>query len=162
MTSPTTTGGTIPWMSPELLYPENFGLKKSHLTKESDCYALGMVIYEVLSGQAPFVPRRDPEVVYMVLGGERPKRPEGDEGKLFTDQIWEVLQLCWKHQPSDRPNAKAILRGLEGNLHPLRPPFADGCGETDTDDQSYETAGGSGMFPPFSLQAPSSIVLALW
>jgi len=147
MTSPTTTGGTIPWMSPELLYPENFGLKKSHLTKESDCYALGMVIYEVLTGKAPFSPRRDPEVVYMVLGGERPKRPEGDEGKLFTDGIWEVLQSCWKNQPSERPSAKAILWCLEGNSLLSRPP--DGCPDTDTDDQSYDTGSGSGTFSPF-------------
>ena len=39
-------GGTLRWMSPELLDPANFG-SKGHLTPESDCYALGMVIYEV-------------------------------------------------------------------------------------------------------------------
>src|ERR1700753_4170970 len=48
------TGGTTRWMSPELLYPEQFHRKDSRPTKESDRYALGMVIYEVLSGQAPF------------------------------------------------------------------------------------------------------------
>ena len=47
-------GGTPQWMSPELLDPGKFGLKDGCPTKESDCYALGMVIYEVLSGQAPF------------------------------------------------------------------------------------------------------------
>ena len=39
--------GTYRWMSPELFYPGDFGLPKFHLTKESDCYAFGMVIYEV-------------------------------------------------------------------------------------------------------------------
>jgi len=34
-------------MSPELFYPNEFGLSKFKLTKESDCYAFGMVIYEV-------------------------------------------------------------------------------------------------------------------
>jgi hypothetical protein len=37
-------------MSPELLYPENFGIPQSEgdrPTRQSDCYALGMVIYEV-------------------------------------------------------------------------------------------------------------------
>jgi len=148
--STTTSSGTIPWMSPELLHPEKFGLKKSHLTKESDCYALGMVIYEVLSGQAPFAIWRDPEVVYMVLGGERPKRPEGDEGKLFTDEIWEVLESCWKNQPGDRPSARAILRGLEEDSSPLRlSSDTDGSMETDTDDQSNDTGSRSGMFSPF-------------
>ena len=43
-------GGTYQWMSPELINPESCGLKKIRPTKESDCYALGMVVYEVLSG----------------------------------------------------------------------------------------------------------------
>jgi len=37
-------------MSPELLDPERFGMPESENnrpTKQSDCYALGMVIYEV-------------------------------------------------------------------------------------------------------------------
>jgi len=45
-----TGGGTRRWMSPELLYPERFGLPESEgnrPTRQSDCYALGMVIYEV-------------------------------------------------------------------------------------------------------------------
>lgn len=41
------THGTYRWMSPELFYPNDFGLDKFQVTKESDCYAFGMVIYEV-------------------------------------------------------------------------------------------------------------------
>jgi len=46
-----THGGTHRWMSSELFLPQEFGPKKSCPTKSSDCYALGMVIYEVLSGR---------------------------------------------------------------------------------------------------------------
>jgi serine/threonine protein kinase len=45
-----TAGGTRRWMSPELLNPEMFGVPQSEgdrPTSRSDCYALGMVIYEV-------------------------------------------------------------------------------------------------------------------
>jgi len=45
-----TGGGTRRWMSPELLDPERFGmpeLEDNRPTRQSDCYALGMVIYEV-------------------------------------------------------------------------------------------------------------------
>jgi serine/threonine protein kinase len=45
-----TSGGTRRWMSPELLDPEMFGILPSEgdrPTRQSDCYALGMVIYEV-------------------------------------------------------------------------------------------------------------------
>ena len=39
-------GGTLPWMSPELLGPVRPGTS-IRPTRESDCYALGMVVYEV-------------------------------------------------------------------------------------------------------------------
>jgi hypothetical protein len=45
-----TAGGTRRWMSPELLNPEMFGIPQSEgdrPTSQSDCHALGMVIYEV-------------------------------------------------------------------------------------------------------------------
>jgi hypothetical protein len=41
-------GGTTRWMSPELLSPEHFDLSRVHPTRESDVYALGMVILEVI------------------------------------------------------------------------------------------------------------------
>ena len=34
-------------MSPELYDPERFGATDDRPTKQSDCYALGMVVYEV-------------------------------------------------------------------------------------------------------------------
>ena len=34
-------------MSPELLNPDLFGITDCRPTKQSDCYALGMVVYEV-------------------------------------------------------------------------------------------------------------------
>lgn len=42
-------GGITRWTSPELIYPEKFGLQKPQVTRESDCYAFGMVVYEVSS-----------------------------------------------------------------------------------------------------------------
>ena len=53
-----TAGGTRRWMSPELLDPERFGVPESEdnrPTRQSDCYALGMVIYEVGARTSGFV-----------------------------------------------------------------------------------------------------------
>jgi hypothetical protein len=136
-------------MSPELLDPEMFGLEESHPTKESDCYALGMVIYEVLSGQIPFASSGAPVVIRKVLSGERPERPQGSDGELFTDGIWTMVQLCWKPQPHDRIGAEAVLLGLEGNPIPSRlSSNVEGGAETDSDDQSDTIASDSGMFYP--------------
>ena len=152
-------GGTTQWMSPELLDPDKFGFKESRPTKESDCYALGMVIYEVLSGQKPYAPCKGAAVIRKVLDGERPKRPQGDEGELFTDGIWKVVQRCWKPQPGDRINAKAVLLGLKGDSSPLRPSSkVDG---TDDDDESDATSSDSSMFSLFRSRSsglPSTIL----
>jgi len=100
-------------MSPELLHPEKCGLDDSHPTKESDRYALGMVIYEVLTGEAPFTPVKDYIVMRMVINGERPGRPEGAKGTWFTDDLWRMLNLCWAKQPQNRPSIGAVRERLE-------------------------------------------------
>jgi len=93
--------------------PERFGLKKIRPTKPSDCYALGMVIYEVLSGRVPFHRYGDPGVVARVLKGKRPALPRGAERKWFTDDVRRVLERCWEHKPDDRPSVESVLRCLE-------------------------------------------------
>jgi len=100
-------------MSPELFYPGKFDLKDSRPTKHSDCYALGMVIYEVLSGRAPFSRHPDLTVIARVLEGERPVRPRGAGGMRFTDDVWSILECCWKPCPGDRPRIKDVLNCLE-------------------------------------------------
>ena len=145
-------------MSPELLDPEAFGLKISCPTKESDCYALGMVIYEVLSGRPPFTQYEGTVVILKVMGGERPERPRGTQAEWFTDDLWGMLELCWK-QPHDRPNLKAMLECLEG-VTPSRPPptidedavadTGDSLDLTVTDHGEAELLGseGEGVTPP--------------
>ena len=135
------SGGKFRWMSPELLHPESFGLNESRRTKESDCYALGMVIYEVLSGQMPFAKYHDVRAMSKVLEGERPRRPQGERGKLFTNNIWGMLELCWKPQPRDRISASAVLLRLEEHPPLLMPsPNVDGDAETDSDEQQESSS----------------------
>jgi hypothetical protein len=98
-------------MSPELFCPEIFGLKGSRRTKSSDCYALGMVMYEVLSGQVPFFRHQSCAVVVRVLKGQRPRWPREVEG--MYDGVQEVLERCWEPKPDDRPRIEDVLRRLE-------------------------------------------------
>jgi len=92
------------------------------------------MVYEVLSGQAPFNQLSPVMVVLRVLEGERPERPQGAQGAQFTDSIWRMLELCWQHQARDRIGAKAVLWGLEGNSAPLEQSESNVGGvETDGD-----------------------------
>jgi len=109
-------------MSPELFDWKKFGLKDGRPTKRSDCYALGMVIHEVLSGQAPFSHNADYIVVVRVLNGERPGRPRGDARAWFLDDIRSILEHCWKPRPSDRPCIEDVLQRLEGVSRSWTPP----------------------------------------
>ena len=130
-------GGTARWMSPELIAPQRFGLKKSRPTKSSDCYALGMVIYETISGGLPFHEDTDLTVITKVLEGQRPPRRAG-----FTRSLWEVLALCWASQPSNRPSIEEVLRGLEAVSNSSEQP-SPGVGEEleeDADDWDLESS----------------------
>jgi hypothetical protein len=137
----------VQWMSPELIPPEGLtSWKPLSTSMASDCYALGMVIYEVFSRRRLFFGTgRHNLIASMIRDGKRPERSRGGDGGLFTDSVWEILKLCWKHQPHDRISAKAVLLGLEGNPSTSRPSStADGVVETDKDNQSS-----TGMFSPF-------------
>jgi serine/threonine protein kinase len=129
-------GGTTRWMSPELLHPEQFGLDNSRPTRESDYYALGMVIYEVLTGQLPFTPLKDLIVMRKVIDGERPGRPEGIRGTWFTDDLWEMLRLCWATHIQSRPSivpVRECLDRVSSVWKPLPPQANEGVGEHEND-----------------------------
>ncbi|KAF9791048.1 kinase-like domain-containing protein [Thelephora terrestris] len=78
-----TQGGSARWMSPELLDPGRFRLKKSRPTKSSDCYALGMVIYETITEKVLFQGESIFIVTQRILAGEDPPR-----GERFTNCLW--------------------------------------------------------------------------
>ena len=106
-------------MSPELLDPE---IQDRRHTTRSDCYALGMVMYEVLSGRAPFYRYPSFAIPGKVIAGDRPERPQGAEEAWFTDDIWEAVERCWKPQPGNRPNVEVVLQCLEGVSKSWMPP----------------------------------------
>ena len=102
-------------MSPELIDPQRFGFKNSRPTESSDCYALGMVIYETICGKIPFHQDGDLTVFVKVLEGKHPLR-----GKGFTESLWRMLGLCWASQPNDRPCIEDVFWCLASDTHSPR------------------------------------------
>ena len=72
-----------------------------------------MVVYEVLTGQAPFSEYNKHAATGKVLRGERPERPQGPEGRWFTDDVWGILGRCWEPRPADRLSIGDVLQHLE-------------------------------------------------
>ena len=128
------TSGTARWMSPELLDAEQFGSDQGRPTKESDCYALGMVVLEVLTGRPPFAPWKEHIVTQKVMSGEFPARPEGLKGMWFPDDLWEMLCLCWAKDVQSRPSIDAVrecLKQASGTWEPLPPRMDEGAEDED-------------------------------
>lgn len=113
--------GTYRWMSPELHKTGTSDPPTRRRTESSDCYALGMVVYEVLSESVPFSGCTDPVAVIKVLAGERPGRPDG---RWFTNEIWTILEHCWKAEPGDRPSVNCVLQCLEEASVSWAPPLS--------------------------------------
>ena len=121
-------------MGPELIAPQEFGLENCCPTASSDCYSLGMVIYETVSGNLPFHKYADLAVFLKVLKGERP--PRGDR---FTNNLWKMLEQCWASQPSSRPSIEGVLQCLETLSDLSEPPSPGTDGETEEDNVSEDT-----------------------
>ena len=119
--------GAVQWMSPELLDPVKFGVRTKQPTEGSDCYALGMVVYQILTGSKPFGEGNCTDIARRVLDGVRPERPRGELGKFFTDDIWDILQHCWRTYSGERPSARGILQ-------PLKRSCSTHCGDDNPSD----------------------------
>lgn len=124
-------------MSPELLDPEKFDLKDGRPTKRSDCYALGMTIYEVLSGRIPFYRHGNLIAILVILQGEFPERPQGTDGAWFTDEVWGILERCWNPTPGERPEIEDVLQCLGSASRSWTPPFHD----PDSSDEASDEEG---------------------
>jgi len=116
-------------MSPERIAPEQFGFKNSRPTISSDCYALGMVIYETISGYIPFHKDTDLTVfLKVVVKGEHPP-----QGAKFAKSLWRMLERCWASKPDDRPSIEDVLRCLEVVSNLSEPPSPGASGGFDED-----------------------------
>jgi hypothetical protein len=145
-------------MSPELIDPQRFGLKGSRPTRSSDCYALGMVIYETISGNLPFHEHTDLTVFVKVLEGERPPR-----GAKFREGLWRMLEQCWESQPNNRPTIENVLRCLEmfSSSSEPPPPEVDQGTEKDGDDWDSTDSSSSVSIWTRSTNSPASSYLQI-
>lgn len=102
---------TIRFVAPELLNCPNS--RQSGRTKESDIYALGMLLVTVATGHGPWPETSDYSVIYKVVRGETPPRPA--DGMLLSE-LWEICLRCWDTDPVRRPTAQDLKQHLSDIL----------------------------------------------
>ncbi|ESK96338.1 hypothetical protein Moror_7124 [Moniliophthora roreri MCA 2997] len=107
--SSTTSGGpkgTMRWMAPELFQLET-GTEIDYSLK--DVYAYACTVFEVMTGKPPFPDLPDAAVMLRVITGQRPPRPSD---VWCPDMVWDLVERCWSHNPSERPRAVEIEQYL--------------------------------------------------
>ena len=104
------------WLAPEILS------RDSKRNKKTDVYALGITMYEMLTGFEPYKERKrnsaialDDIVQSIVKQSLRPTIPEPDaQGRLgrlglaVPQELLEIMVECWQKNPNRRPDVNEI------------------------------------------------------
>ncbi len=97
--------GTPAYMSPEQA-------KLRDVTDKSDCFALGVVLYEMITGQRPFSGSSAFEIV-IAIDRDSPPRPDAARSGV-PRALADLVMTCLEKDPRARPPAESIARALTG------------------------------------------------
>jgi serine/threonine protein kinase len=131
MTTPNAVVGTPHYMAPEAFH----GVTPSPAT---DVYALGVLLYELVSGRPPYLSDSVPELMRMHAEG-RPERRSG-----IPDELWKLIRTCLHAKPRQRPAATALVRDLRllgrklTGIAALPPPEPPRLPPADPDDRAVD------------------------
>ena len=139
MTAAGTMLGTPAYMAPEQI------AGSPSPSSATDVFALGEVLYEMLSGERAYPSDSTPEIVRSKLRGERPILRLPDE----RAPLLEVIQVCLAVRPSDRPTLETLRAAVVGSQCPVSETPTDSVARLDA--SRAETGVGSGV--PFLAEA---------
>ena len=108
------TMGTVAYMSPEQARGET-------VDHRSDIWSLGVVIYEMLSGQLPFKGDHEASILYSVVH-EEPRRLKDIKPDIPLE-VEQIISRALKKNPESRYSSSAeMLKDLKAYLTHLRSP----------------------------------------
>ncbi|PKY45754.1 kinase-like protein [Rhizophagus irregularis] len=85
--------GNLPYIAPEVICGKE-------TTFASDIYSIGMLMWEISSGQSPFINfENDCELALKIINGMRPKIVSGT-----PLEYKDLMEQCWDADPTKRPD----------------------------------------------------------
>jgi serine/threonine protein kinase len=86
-------------------------MRGNDFTQASDIYALGLVLWEIITGKVPFAEygRGRNEIMYQVLRGARPYVEISDS---VPPAYYQLMEACWADDVSSRPDSAYIVYEL--------------------------------------------------
>jgi len=99
--------GTLRWMAPERLIPEELDLQSAKATFSSDVFSFAMLSIEVYSGEVPYHPVPQNVACLNTIAGRRPARPPD-----VPDLVWMLIKECWRAEPAGRPSFLSVYNRL--------------------------------------------------
>lgn len=100
------TVGPIKWMSPENIGSRTF-------SEKSDVWAYGVLLYELIVGHEPYLNEELLEIAVSIRDTARTPLPMIPKDVHVPKYLMEVMEMCFKPAPEDRPTFVDIAKLLE-------------------------------------------------
>ena len=110
-------GGTLPYMPPEHL--ESYAGRPRLVDARGDLYALGVILFELLTGRHPFPPYRcaTPELLLKMVADRRQAPRLRDKNAAVSPAVESIVRKCLHPDPAQRyQTAHALQEDLERQL----------------------------------------------
>src|SRR4029079_18103432 len=100
MTKTGTIVGSLPYMAPEQLFGEADDAR-------TDIYALGVMLFEMVTGQRPFVRERPEALMFAIINNAAPSvRSLRPDAPIALDRL---IAECLQKDPAHRPASAAVV-----------------------------------------------------
>jgi len=109
----TTQMGTVSFMPPELFEVDRCDIK---LSPAADVYSSGILLWQVLTGSAPFSGCSPPQIVLRVATGRKLKLPD-----TAPQEFVHIFNQCTCMEPGERPHFSDLVTQVTNDQSNLQP-----------------------------------------
>mmetsp|Transcript_26263 Transcript_26263/g.36986 ORF Transcript_26263/g.36986 Transcript_26263/m.36986 type:complete len:245 (-) Transcript_26263:67-801(-) len=95
----------VRWSAPEVL-------RGSKLSKASDVWSFGVLMWEVIQGTIPYLPMNNQEVIDFVCV-KKQILPPPTRIENLPPEIYECMKSCWAYSAGNRPSFAGIFQSLK-------------------------------------------------